>query len=133
MTLEDGEVVTLGPEGVTVVALTNAVGSQATREADGVLFTRAGLEIGVAATKTSVAQVALLYELALRLAAERGALAPLRVAELQAALARAPALLDEIVGDLDGPIRSIAEELAWCPSSCTWAASPVSRSHSRGR
>ena len=38
--------------GATVLAITNIMGSQATREADGVLYTRAGLEIGVAATKT---------------------------------------------------------------------------------
>ena len=44
------------------------MGSQATRDADGVLFTRAGLEIGVAATKTFVCQVAVVYLLALRLA-----------------------------------------------------------------
>ena len=43
--------------GARVLAVTNIVGSQATREADGVLFTRAGLEIGVAATKTFLAQV----------------------------------------------------------------------------
>ena len=44
--------------GARVLALTNAMGSQATRDADGVLYTRAGLEIGVAATKTFVCQVA---------------------------------------------------------------------------
>ena len=43
--------------GARVLAVTNIVGSQATREADGVLFTRAGLEIGVAATKTFLTQV----------------------------------------------------------------------------
>src|SRR3977135_442390 len=40
--------------GATVLAITNTRGSQATRDADGVLYTRAGLEIGVAATKTFV-------------------------------------------------------------------------------
>ncbi len=60
--------------GATVLAITNVMGSQATREADGVLFTRAGLEIGVAATKTFVCQVSLLYLLALRLAQVRGTL-----------------------------------------------------------
>jgi glucosamine--fructose-6-phosphate aminotransferase (isomerizing) len=40
--------------GANVVAVTNVMGSQATRDADGVLFTRAGLEVGVAATKTFV-------------------------------------------------------------------------------
>ena len=52
------------------------MGSQATRDADGVLFTRAGLEIGVAATKTFVCQVAAMYLFALRLAELRGTLAP---------------------------------------------------------
>src|SRR5438046_5779693 len=42
--------------GATVLAVTNIMGSQATRDADGVLYTRAGLEIGVAATKAFVAQ-----------------------------------------------------------------------------
>src|ERR1700716_4198166 len=50
-----------------VLAVTNVMGSQATRDADGVLYTRAGLEIGVAATKTFVSQVAACYLLALRL------------------------------------------------------------------
>ena len=55
-----------------MLALTNIMGSQATRDADGVLYTRAGLEIGVAATKTFTSQVAALYLLALRLAELRG-------------------------------------------------------------
>ena len=50
------------------MALTNIMGSQATRDADTVLFTRAGLEIGVAATKTFTAQVAAMYLLGLWLA-----------------------------------------------------------------
>src|ERR687883_1128358 len=60
--------------GAKVVAITNIMGSQATRDADGVLFTRAGLEVGVAATKTFVAQVAVMYMLALRMAELRGTL-----------------------------------------------------------
>ena len=60
--------------GATVIAVTNVMGSQATRDADGVLYTRAGLEIGVAATKTFVCQVAVMYLLALRLAELRGTL-----------------------------------------------------------
>ena len=47
--------------GRAVLAVTNIMGSQATRDADGVLFTRAGLEIGVAATKTFLGQVAAMY------------------------------------------------------------------------
>ena len=60
--------------GAKVLAITNVMGSQATRDSDGVLFTRAGLEIGVAATKTFVAQVAAMYLLGLRLAQLRGTL-----------------------------------------------------------
>jgi glutamine---fructose-6-phosphate transaminase (isomerizing) len=60
--------------GSPVLALTNIMGSQATREADAVLFTRAGLEIGVAATKTHVAQVAALLLFTLDLARARGSL-----------------------------------------------------------
>src|ERR671931_884609 len=60
--------------GASVLAVTNIMGSQATRDADGVLFTRAGIEISVAATKTYVAQVASMYMLALRLAELRGTL-----------------------------------------------------------
>ena len=54
--------------GATVLAVTNVMGSQATRDADTVLFTRAGLEIGVAATKTFTAQVAAMYLLGLWIA-----------------------------------------------------------------
>ena len=68
--------------GAKVLAVTNIMGSQATRDADGVLYTRAGLEVGVAATKTFVAQVAAMYLLALRLAELRGTLPPERLSEL---------------------------------------------------
>ena len=62
-------------EGATVIAVTNVDGSQATRDADATLLTRAGIEIGVAATKTFVAQVAALYLLGLKLASVRATLA----------------------------------------------------------
>ncbi len=58
--------------GALVLAVTNVMGAQATREADGVLYTRAGLEIGVAATKTFVSQITVMYLIALRLAEVRG-------------------------------------------------------------
>src|ERR671916_673311 len=76
--------------GAKVLAITNVMGSQATRDADGVLFTRAGLEIGVAATQTFVCQVAVMYLLALRLAELRGTLPPEQVAELVRALKALP-------------------------------------------
>jgi glucosamine--fructose-6-phosphate aminotransferase (isomerizing) len=54
--------------GARTVAITNMMGSQITREVDSVLYTRTGLEVGVAASKTFTAQVALLYLVALKLA-----------------------------------------------------------------
>ena len=101
--------------GATVLAVTNAPASQATRDSDGVLFTRAGLEIGVAATKTFVAQVVLLYELAIHLAAVRGSQSAATLAELQAALEGLPELIDHVVESLDQSIRELAERLALCP------------------
>jgi glucosamine--fructose-6-phosphate aminotransferase (isomerizing) len=53
------------------LAITNMMGTQITREVDATLFTRCGLEVGVAASKTFTAQVALLSLLALRLAQVR--------------------------------------------------------------
>ena len=58
--------------GARVLAITNILGSQTTRDADGVLYTRAGLEIGVAATKTFVAQVAAIYLLGAEARGARG-------------------------------------------------------------
>ena len=59
-------------QGAPVIAVTNVVGSSVVREADGVLYTRAGPEIGVAATKTFTTQVVVLNLLALWLAQRRG-------------------------------------------------------------
>jgi glucosamine--fructose-6-phosphate aminotransferase (isomerizing) len=83
--------------GATVLALTNIMGSQATRDADGVLYTRAGLEIGVAATKTFVSQVAAMYLLALRLAELRGTLEPATLSATIAELKHLPHLISELL------------------------------------
>jgi glucosamine--fructose-6-phosphate aminotransferase (isomerizing) len=58
--------------GARTIALTNVVDSVMTREADGILYTRAGPEIGVASTKCHVAQLALLEAFSLHLARVRG-------------------------------------------------------------
>src|SRR5689334_11710780 len=79
--------------GAHVIAITNVMGSQATRDAHGVLFTRAGIEIGVAATKTFVAQVAAMYLLGLRLAELRGTLEPDKSGALAGELRRLPHLV----------------------------------------
>jgi len=98
--------------GAKVLAVTNVVGSQATRDADGVLYTRAGLEVSVAAAKTFVCQVAAMYLLALRLAELRGTLPAERIAELVAEIRRLPARIAELIVSLDGTIQAAAERHA---------------------
>jgi glucosamine--fructose-6-phosphate aminotransferase (isomerizing) len=85
------------------------MGSQATRDADGVLFTRAGLEIGVAATKTFVCQVVCMYLLALRLAELRGTLPAERRAELVTELKRLPSCAAELLAHGTDAIDRAAE------------------------
>ena len=80
-----------------MLAVTNIMGSQATRDADGVLFTRAGPRDRVAATKTFVAQVAAMYLLALRLAELRGTLPPSAGASSSPQLKRIPHAIDEML------------------------------------
>jgi glucosamine--fructose-6-phosphate aminotransferase (isomerizing) len=98
--------------GAKVLAITNVMGSQATREADGVLFTRAGLEVSVAATKTFVCQIAVIYLLALRLAELRGTLPAERIAQLLVEIKRLPKRIAAITSsaELDAQIARIAEK-----------------------
>jgi glucosamine--fructose-6-phosphate aminotransferase (isomerizing) len=84
------------------------MGSQATRDADGVLFTRAGLEIGVAATKTFVAQVAAMYLLGLRLAEIRGAMTRDDIARLGAELKEMPNLIRDVIAASSERIAALA-------------------------
>jgi len=94
--------------GARVLAVTNVMGSQATRDADGVLFTRAGLEIGVAATKTFICQVAVMYLIALRLAELRGELPPERLEELVSEVKRLPHCIDRVLAGVQEQVRPIA-------------------------
>jgi glucosamine--fructose-6-phosphate aminotransferase (isomerizing) len=96
--------------GAKVLAVTNVMGSQATRDSDGTLFTRAGLEIGVAATKTFVCQVAAMYLLGLRLAELRGTLDEARRRVLVAGLKRLPHCVDELLERIEEPVAAIADE-----------------------
>jgi glutamine---fructose-6-phosphate transaminase (isomerizing) len=100
--------------GGRVLAITNTQGSLITREADAVLLTRAGPEIGVAATKTFLAQIAALDLLALELARAKATLAEAELLHLGRSLRRAPEKVEEVVGMLDGRLieeaASIFEE-----------------------
>jgi glucosamine--fructose-6-phosphate aminotransferase (isomerizing) len=96
--------------GAKVMAVTNIMGSQATRDADSVLFTRAGLEIGVAATKTFTAQVAAMYLLGLWLAGRRKTLPAERIAALIAELKGMPSRIDRTLASVKGRVREIAAD-----------------------
>jgi glucosamine--fructose-6-phosphate aminotransferase (isomerizing) len=94
--------------GATVLAVCNVMGSQATRDADAVLFTRSGIEISVAATKTFVSQVAAMYLLGLRLAELRGTMEPERIAELVAEMKSLPHKIQETIVSCDERVKAIA-------------------------
>jgi glutamine---fructose-6-phosphate transaminase (isomerizing) len=98
-------------QGARVLAVTNVMGSQITRDSDGVLYTRAGMEIGVAATKTFVAQVVAMYLLALRLAELRQTCAPELLKSLIADLKDVPHLITQLLDGGTTQIERIAAEL----------------------
>ena len=90
--------------GARILAITNTQGSLITREADAVLLTKAGPEVGVAATKTFLTQVAALYLLALKLAGARGSRSSEELAEIGLGLRRSPEKVEETLGLLEGRI-----------------------------
>jgi len=94
--------------GAPTLAITNSHGSQITREVDATLYTYAGIEIGVAATKTFTAQLAVMFLLALRLAEIRETLGEV---ERQAVLAELRSLPQKIISTLEREhdVREIAE------------------------
>ena len=82
-------------KGARIVAICNVVGSMATREADGTVYTHAGPEIGVASTKAFTCQLVALYLLAVHLGQVRGVLSEPEAASHFDALARLPLLLEQ--------------------------------------
>ncbi len=86
-------------------------GSQATRIADFTLPVRAGRAIGVASTKTMIASMTTLLELAVFLAQSRGAIDSEQVKKIVEMLAELPSLVASVL-DIDGKITSLAERLS---------------------
>ena len=95
-------------KGARTVAITNMMGSQLTREVDSVLYTRTGLEVGVAASKTFTAQVALISLIALKLA---GIKKTIPADEIEFILDQLYSLPEKMQYFLDGnhPIEEIAQ------------------------
>ena len=94
--------------GARTVAITNMMGSQITREVDSVLYTRAGLEVSVAASKTFTAQVSLLFLVALKLAQVRQTLPKDEFTFILDELYRLPEKIQAFL-DGDHPINEIAQ------------------------
>ncbi|MCB1288654.1 glutamine--fructose-6-phosphate transaminase (isomerizing) [Mycolicibacterium sp.] len=94
-----------------VLAICNTNGSQIPREADAVLYTRAGPEIGVAATKTFLAQVAANYLVGLALAQARGTKYPEEVAREYHELEAMPGRVTEVLEHI-GPVSELGRRFA---------------------
>ena len=92
--------------GAAVIAVTNVVGSSITRDADGVIFTPAGPEIGVAATKTFLAQLVALNVLALYLAQVRNSMPKDKLRETIDAMWALPDQVDEVLAVQDEVLRA---------------------------
>ena len=97
--------------GAKQITLCNHEGAQATRVADAALPVRAGLEIGVAATKTFVCSLATLYALAAYIAAKRGVLSARRLDAVARDLAQLPHMIAALIAD-QSQYESLAREYA---------------------
>ncbi|MBI3392482.1 MAG: glutamine--fructose-6-phosphate transaminase (isomerizing) [Nitrospirae bacterium] len=97
--------------GAKTVTICNVVGSTATREADAVIYTHAGPEIGVASTKAFTSQLAALFLLAVRLARGRGTLTNDAARCLLEDLIRIPLRMEEALARA-GEIAALARRLA---------------------
>jgi glucosamine--fructose-6-phosphate aminotransferase (isomerizing) len=98
-------------DGSRVVAICNVVGSSLARDAEGVLYTRAGIEIGVASTKAFTAQLTAVILLALKLGLARGLADRLLVRDVLKALWEAPDLMAGLL-ERSGEIRETAARFA---------------------
>src|SRR6266496_6634460 len=96
--------------GARTLAITNMMGTQITREVDATLYTRCGIEIGVAASKTFTAQVALLSLLALKFAEIRRTLPQDEIEFILDRLHELPQKMSEFL-DGDHPVEEIAQRL----------------------
>ncbi|MCL4813744.1 MAG: glutamine--fructose-6-phosphate transaminase (isomerizing) [Vicinamibacteraceae bacterium] len=99
--------------GAKSVAICNVVGSMATREANGTVYTHAGPEIGVASTKAFTSQLVALHLLALYLAQVRGTMTPAEIRPHLEALSQLPLLVEDVL-KTEGQIEEIAKRFYQC-------------------
>jgi glucosamine--fructose-6-phosphate aminotransferase (isomerizing) len=101
--------------GATTLTICNVLGSTSSREADSVLYTRAGPEIGVASTKAFTAQMTAVYLFALALAIRRGKLNYKEAGVLKSHLIRIPEILEKTL-EKDKAIKELAGTLIYARS-----------------
>ena len=94
-------------KGARSIAICNVVGSMATREADGTIYTHAGPEIGVASTKAFTSQLVALHLLALYLAQVRGTISVEQAREQIDALLQLPTVIDQALR-----VSALVDEIA---------------------
>ena len=97
-------------QGVSTLAITNVFGSSLARESDQVIYTMAGPEIGVAATKTFFSQILTLFLLANSLATRKGQANPKDLATTRRDLDRIPAIINDILGSNPDELKAHADE-----------------------
>ena len=97
-------------QGATILTITNTVGSSITRMADSVLYTQAGPEIGVAATKTYATQLATLASLSISLGTMTGAQTDKESQELFMALNQFPNLIQAVIRNQESQIKETAQQ-----------------------
>ena len=93
-------------KGARTMAICNVVGSSLSREVEGVIYTQAGPEIGVASTKAFTTQLVCLYLLAIYLGQERGRLGREKGRQLIQELMRLPNVLQEAI-DQEEQIKAV--------------------------
>lgn len=86
-------------KGAKVISICNVVGSSLARESDGILYTHAGPEIGVASTKAYVAQLAMLYLFALKMGRDNGVLADKAYQKILKAFEKIPQRYEDILNN----------------------------------
>ncbi len=102
-------------KGARTLTICNVVGSTTTREADSVLYTRAGVEIGVVSTKAFTAQLAALSLLGIALGTKKGKLSDLEIQTLMPFLLELPRLIRQAL-QTDGVVKKIAKTLVGAKS-----------------
>lgn len=99
--------------GCKTIVITNVMGSSATRIADETMLTRAGPEIGVAATKTFTAQLVMIFLLAIFIGMKNGKLRVNEAQDYVSALRRLPIIVEKVL-EKDEEVKEVAEKIKDC-------------------